>query len=119
MPKLSLDRSAPPALPGVLAVLTGEDVAKAGYQSPPPMVQYPGQRRHEAVFRPVLAQGRVRHVGEEVALVVAETWRSARRRRSNRGRLLRPSRRDRGGRCDRDGAPLLDQSVPGNVAFDL
>ena len=53
-------------VPGVVAVLTAKDV--------------PG-RNGVAIFRPdqpVLAQGKVRHVGETVALVVAETVEAAR-----------------------------------------
>ncbi len=118
---LSLDMSAALASPGVLAVLTGEDVAKAGYRSPPPMVQYPGKDgmklRHP--FRPVLAQGRVRHVGEEVALVVAETLAQA----QDAAEAIVVDYRDlpaviAAADADRDGAPLLHESVPDNVAFD-
>ena len=51
---------------GVVAVFTGADVAH--FKTPPPMVKYPIKVPH----RDVLARGRVRHVGQEIALVVAD-----------------------------------------------
>jgi aerobic carbon-monoxide dehydrogenase large subunit len=118
---LSLDKSAALASPGVLAVLTGDDIAKAGYKSPPPMVTYPGKDgmklRHP--FRPVLAQARVRHVGEEVALVVAETLAQA----QDAAEAIMVDYRDlptviAAEDADKAGAPLLHETVPNNVAFD-
>jgi aerobic carbon-monoxide dehydrogenase large subunit len=117
----SIDIAEAHAMPGVLAVLTGDDIAKAGYKSPPPMVQYPGKAgmklRHPA--RPVLARGRVRHVGEEVALVVAETAAQA----QDAAEAIMVDYRDLPSVVDaadavKDGAPLLHDDVPGNVAFD-
>ena len=118
---LSIDTSAARAMPGVLAVLTGDDIAKAGYKSPPPMVQYPGKGgmklRHP--HRPVLAQGKVRHVGEEVALVVAETLAQA----QDAAEAIVVDYRDlpaviAAEDADKVGAPLLHESVPNNVSFD-
>lgn len=51
---------------GVVAVFTGADVAH--FKTPPPMVKYPIKVPH----REVLARGRVRYVGQEIALVLAE-----------------------------------------------
>ena len=71
----SIDTSAARALPGVLAVLTGDDVKAAGYRSLPSNAPGPGYK--DSTFRPPerhgLAQDRVRFVGEAVALAVAET----------------------------------------------
>jgi len=71
----SIDTKAARALPGVLAVLTGEDLKAAGYKSLPSNAPGPGYKgstfRHPE--RPALAQGRVRFVGEAVAIAVAET----------------------------------------------
>ena len=63
------------AHPGVIAVLTGDDVAAAGMQSTPANIPRPGRggMALRKPHRPVLAQGRVRYVGEPVAIVVAET----------------------------------------------
>lgn len=71
----SIDASAALAMKGVLAVLTGADVAAAGYQSLPAMAPMKGRGGAELLkpHRPALAQRRVRFVGEPVALVVAET----------------------------------------------
>jgi carbon-monoxide dehydrogenase large subunit len=53
--------------PGVVAVFTGEDVRH--FKTPPPMVKYPLKVPH----RDVLARGKVRYVGQEIALVVADS----------------------------------------------
>ncbi len=72
---VSIDASAALDMPGVLAVITGEDLARAGLKPIPaaaPFKWQDGSEQRQAL-RPSLAQGRVRHVGELVALVVAET----------------------------------------------
>src|SRR5262245_6808263 len=75
----SIDVSAALAAPGVLAVLTGKDIAEAGYKSIPTNLGV--KDRHgeplKKPARPVLAQGKVRHVGECVACVVAESPQAA------------------------------------------
>ena len=66
-------------LPGVLAVLTAQDLAAEGVGSIPPLVNLPG-RDGKPMFGPamtILATERVRYVGEPVALVVAETIQQA------------------------------------------
>src|SRR5262249_1440128 len=69
----SIDTSAGRALPGVLAVLAGDDVAAAGFKSLP--TNAPGPGPAGSTFRPperaALAHGRVRFVGEPLALAVA------------------------------------------------
>jgi carbon-monoxide dehydrogenase large subunit len=76
---VSIDVSAALAAPGVLAVLTGKDVAEAGYRSIPTNLGV--KDRHGQPLkkppRPVLAQGKVRHVGECVACIVAESAHAA------------------------------------------
>ena len=65
--------------PGVLLVFTGEDVKKAGFGDVPclvPLENRDGTPRGETP-RPMLAKDRVRHVGDPVALVVAETLEQA------------------------------------------
>src|SRR5688500_15096324 len=62
-------------LPGVLAVITGEDLSRDGIGDIPPLAALPG-RGGRPMFQakmPVLARDRVRYVGEPVAVVVAET----------------------------------------------
>src|SRR5438045_9406833 len=72
---VSVDAGSALQAPGVLAVLTGRDVAEAGYKSIPTNLGVK-DRFGEPLKkppRPVLAQGKVRHVGECVACVVAES----------------------------------------------
>src|SRR5689334_11698606 len=71
----SLDTSAARSMPGVIAVLTGDDVAKAGQKPMPAAAPMKGRGGSDQIVPPrySLAQTRVRYVGEPVALVVAET----------------------------------------------
>ena len=62
---VSIDVSAAAALPGVVAVLTGEDIARS--TGPLPCFANP------PVEQRCVAIGRVRHVGEAVAVAVAES----------------------------------------------
>jgi aerobic carbon-monoxide dehydrogenase large subunit len=74
-----IDIAAACKAPGVLLVLTGEDVKKAGFGDVPclvPLENRDGTPRGETP-RPMLALDRVRHVGDPVALVVAETLEQA------------------------------------------
>jgi aerobic carbon-monoxide dehydrogenase large subunit len=63
------------AMPGVLGVFTGRDVANDGLGSIPPVAVFPGRdgKPMFAAGMPPLAVDRIRYVGEGVALVVAET----------------------------------------------
>ena len=72
---VSLDTSAALAMPGVIAVLTGADVAAAGQKPMPAAAPMKGRNDAEQRVTPrfSLTQGRVRFVGDPVALVVAET----------------------------------------------
>src|SRR5713101_7076575 len=72
---VSIDAAAALGSRGVLAVLTGKDITEAGYKSIPTNLAVK-DRFGEPLKkppRPVLAQGKVRHVGECVACVVAES----------------------------------------------
>lgn len=76
----SIDVEAARAMPGVVAVVTGADLAADGIGAIPclvPIKNQDGSRRAQA-DRPVLAVGEVRHVGEAVAFIVAETAQAAR-----------------------------------------
>src|SRR5476651_1063391 len=71
----SINTKAAKASPGVLAVITATDWKKAGLGELP---SHPGLKRRDgaAMFKPpypVLAEDRVRWVGDVVAFVVAET----------------------------------------------
>ena len=77
---LSIDTEAARAAPGVLAVYTAEDLAADGIGDIPLMTPIPGRdgKPGPTPPNPVLARGRVRHVGDPVAFVVAETPHQAR-----------------------------------------
>ncbi len=70
----SIDVDAAMSTPGVLAVLTAADIESAGLRN-----RMPGHPRAypDGTARPVLADDRVRFVGEAVAIVVAEDHASA------------------------------------------
>jgi aerobic carbon-monoxide dehydrogenase large subunit len=72
---VAIDASGALDMPGVIAVFTGEDVAAAGLKSLPSAVPVKGRGGADMLKpeRPALAQGKVRFVGEPVAMVVAET----------------------------------------------
>ena len=70
-----IDAKAALAMPGVLAVITGAELVQAGLKPIPaaaPFKWSDGSEQRQAL-RLSLAHGKVRHVGEPVALVVAQT----------------------------------------------
>jgi carbon-monoxide dehydrogenase large subunit len=76
----SVDTSKAKAAKGVLSVFTGEDIAAAKLGGLPCgwlITDVNGQPMKEPPY-PVLAQGKVRFVGERVAVVIAETQAQAR-----------------------------------------
>ena len=76
----SIDVEAAKAAPGVHLVLTHADVAADGLGDLPclvPLKNRDGSNRADTP-RPVLADGVVRHVGDPVALIVADTLEQAR-----------------------------------------
>jgi carbon-monoxide dehydrogenase large subunit len=116
---ISIDVSAAAQLPGVVAIFTGDDFAQVGgipcgwqihSKDGSPMIE----PRH-----PVLAHGKVRHVGDPIALVVANTKQQAKDAAeaialdieslpavASLGAALVP------------GAPLVHDEAVGNVCFD-
>src|SRR6266516_391748 len=118
---VSVDAGSALAAPGVLLVLTGKDVAEAGYKSIPANLGVK-DRFGEPLKkppRPVLAQGKVRHVGECVACVVAESAQLA----QDAAELIAVEYRDLPAVTVADkalapGAPQLHAELPGNLSFD-
>src|SRR5436190_11487840 len=117
---VSLDASAALAHPGVIAVITGEDI-KSALKSLPCALPVKGRGGMELINpgRPALAQGRVRFTGEPVALVVAESAAVA----ADAAELVSIEYRDRDPVVTaRDavagGAPLVHDAVPGNMVMD-
>ena len=70
-----IDTSDAAAADGVLAVYTATDLTEAGIEAMPCTVKFPRPDGQEAfpAGRRILASDRVRHLGEGVALIVAET----------------------------------------------
>ena len=109
-------------LPGVVAVLTGSDIAGAGFRTLQPVVPFPGRGGKKILVpeRPLLARDRVRFVGEEIAVVVAEIARScARCGRSDRSRIRGAFAVIGFDEAIAEGAALLHRDVPGNTCFDF
>ena len=77
---LSIDKKDALAMPGVLAIYTSEDLRRDGIGDIPnmPMKNRDGSRYYVPP-RCGMAEGRVRHVGEIIAVVIAETKKSGRR----------------------------------------
>jgi len=75
-----VDAARAAAAPGVICVLTGADAVadKLGGIPPHAMPEDMGGPKGYRTFRPVLVADKVRHVGERVAFVVAETAAQAR-----------------------------------------
>ena len=75
----SIDKAAAEAAPGVLAVFTGEDLAadKVGGLICGWMIHSKDGSPMKAGPHPALAQGKVRYVGDHVAVIVAETYAQA------------------------------------------
>src|SRR6266850_3426239 len=118
---VSVDTAVAAKAPGVLAVLTGRDVAEAGYKSIPANLGVK-DRFGEPLKkppRPVLAQGKVRHVGECVACVVAESRELA----QDATELIAVEYRELPAVTSAEkalapGAAQLHAELPGNLSFD-
>ncbi|HTQ72905.1 MAG TPA: xanthine dehydrogenase family protein molybdopterin-binding subunit, partial [Burkholderiales bacterium] len=118
---VSMDISEALKAPGVLAVLTGKDMAEAGYKSIPTNLGVKDRFGEplKKPARPVLAQGKVRHVGECVACVVAESALAA----QDGAELVAVEYRELSAVTDgraalAPGAPQLHAELPGNLSFD-
>jgi carbon-monoxide dehydrogenase large subunit len=75
----SIDKAAAEAAPGVAAVLTGDDLAEDGIGGLICgwMIHSKDGTPMKAGAHPALAQGKVRYVGNEVAVVIADTYAQA------------------------------------------
>ena len=116
-----VDRAAAQAMPGVLAVLLAGDLAAAGIG---PMQAAAG-KHHDGTDaprprQPALADGRVRYVGDPVALVVAETAAQARDAAEAVELDIDPLPAvTTASAAAGPGAPLLHDEVPGNIALSF
>jgi carbon-monoxide dehydrogenase large subunit len=109
------------AAPGVLAVVTGADLAAAGYGGLPCGLGLQSQDGTPLIKppRPALPVDRVRYVGEAIALVVAESPTQAR----DAAELVEPQIEPLPAAVDlraaaAEGAPRIHDQAPGNVCLD-
>ena len=117
---VSVDASAARGAPGVLAVYTGEDIADRLAENPSeaPVQQADGSPV-APVSMPQLARGRVRFVGQPVAMVVAESRAAA----EDAAELIEVEIEERAAVIDaeaalEDGAPQLHpKAAPGNFSY--
>ncbi|HEV3174981.1 MAG TPA: xanthine dehydrogenase family protein molybdopterin-binding subunit, partial [Stellaceae bacterium] len=116
----AIDTAAALAAPGVLAVVTGADMAKEGFATFASRVmrQRPdGKPNFVPPYRPLAAE-RVQHVGEPVAAIVAESLDQAK----DAAELVQvdyeilPSVTDTA-EAARPGAPTVWEEAPGNICF--
>ncbi len=117
----AIDTAEAAAAPGVLGVFTAADVAADGLGALPcmsPATNHDGSPMVDAP-RPLLAAERVRHVGDTVAMVVAESIAAAR----DAAELIAvdyeplPAVADTAATVE-PGAPLVWDDAPNNVCFD-
>ncbi len=119
---VAIDAGAALAMPGVLAVITGEELARAGLKPIPaaaPFKSSDGSEQRPAL-RPSLAHGKVRHVGEPVALVVAATAAQA----QDAAESVMVEYRElptvvSAQEALAPGAPQLHEVAPGNLVLDF
>ncbi len=118
---LGVDAAAALALPGVLAVVTADDLEAAGVG---PMQAAGGKHRDgSAMPKPhqtPLARGRVRYVGDPVALVVAETREAAKDAAEAVLLDINPLPAVTDARAAAAGsAPQIHDEAPGNLVLDF
>jgi carbon-monoxide dehydrogenase large subunit len=116
-----IDTSAAKAMPGVLGVWTGTDLAPAGYG--PYTCGLPLKNRDGTPLlqtnRTALMSDKVRYVGDPVAFVVAETLAQARDAAEAVALDIEPLPAVTSAEeAAKPGAPLLYDHIPNNVALD-
>src|SRR4051794_4311612 len=115
----SIDTTAARAAPGVLAVLTAADLAREGVGNVSVIAPVPNGAGLVVPFRPALAGDVVRHVGDAVALVVAETEAVARDAAEQVAVDYEPRQSVTDvAEAIRADAPQVWPEAPGNLALD-
>jgi carbon-monoxide dehydrogenase large subunit len=115
----AIDIEAAKKVKGVLAVLTAADMEGIGNISQHPPVAGRGGAKLVIPHRPALAGKTVRHVGEAVACVIAETLTAA----QDAAELVSVDYEERTPAVDlreaiKEGAPQVWPEAPGNIAVD-
>jgi len=118
---LSIDTASAAAMPGVLSIVTSADLSADGIGFMPCAISLKNRDGSKQISppHPVLADGMVRHVGDPVAFIVAETVQEA--RDAAEAILVDydvlPSATDLGAAMD-PGQPQVWPEAGGNVVFD-
>jgi carbon-monoxide dehydrogenase large subunit len=119
---VSIDTSAAAAMPGVLRVLTGAELAEAGVKPLPGAAGFKRADGSDCASAPrfAMAHGRARFVGDAVAAVVAETVQQAR----DAAEAVVVDYEELPMVVDlasatADGAPLLCEEATGNIAAEM
>jgi carbon-monoxide dehydrogenase large subunit len=117
-----VDIAAAKAMPGVLGIWTGEDMVAAGYGnfvSRMPLKSRDGSALLQS-NKPILAVGKVRFVGDPIAVVVAETLAQAKDAAEAVSVDIDPLPAvTRAADAIKPGAPQLYDSVPNNMVLDF
>ena len=116
-----IDLSKAQSAPGVVAVFTGADLEADGVGGLICgwTITQPNGETHKAPKHPVIAVGKVRHVGEAVAMVIAETAAQA----ADAAEQIEVDYEELPSvasiaRTFNDDAPLIHDDAPGNVCYD-
>ena len=117
----SIDTSKAAKSPGVIAVFTGKDMADAGVGGIPCgwlVTSADGEPMKEPTH-PAMAVDRVRHVGDQVAIVIAESYRQAR----DAAERIEVDYQELPAvvsmpEAIQDGAPQIYDEAPNNICFD-
>jgi aerobic carbon-monoxide dehydrogenase large subunit len=115
------DIAAAKKVPGVIAVFTGADLASEHYHSVSHAHPLPGRggKLPFSPHRPALAGERVMHIGEPVAMIVAESAAAAQDAAEKVAVDYQPLDAVTDAReAVKSGAPQLWPEAPGNVGFD-
>ena len=115
----AIDTTAAKAAPGVVGVLTAADMEGIGNVSQHPPLAGRGGQKLIVPHRPALAGTTVRHVGEPVAVVIAETLAAA----QDAAELVTVEYEERTPAVDlreavAEGAAQVWPEAPGNIAVD-
>ncbi|MCB9082083.1 MAG: xanthine dehydrogenase family protein [Lewinellaceae bacterium] len=117
----NVDTTTAASMPGVVAIFTGKDIAATGIVGVPTgwQVNFRNGDQMKEPPHPLLVADKVRHVGDSVAIVIAESYAQAKDAAeaidvdydvlpavANPAAAAQP------------GAPLVHDSAPGNVCFD-
>jgi carbon-monoxide dehydrogenase large subunit len=117
----SVNTNAARKVSGVVEVVTGADIAGAGFQTLMPIAPMTGRDGKKILIpeRPLLALDRVRFAGEEIAVVIAKSQQAAR----DAADLVEVEYEELPAVIGFDEAlavtELVHSSIPGNICFDF